>query len=94
MTCNCYSDIEKKLKDHAISKQPEGATEPSVELHGFQFVMGRNMTLQGHQAAHDVTIRYEEPKKKGGMKKTVVKMFVAASYCPFCGQKYKREEAA
>lgn len=88
MSCNCYGEMKKRVLEHLAKDLPDGATEPDIELDGYTFGIRTGSNDLIHQAAHQAVIRYEEPKKKGGMKKTVKKIQVFATFCPFCGEKY------
>jgi len=92
--CNCYSEMKEKLSDHFASKAPEGSTEIDIDLKGYMFGITNDGGMV-HRASHDVTVKYQAPKKGGGMKNVTNKTFLRAKHCPFCGVDYaKSEEAA
>lgn len=91
--CNCHSESEARLKDHVQKQIPDGSTGLSVELQGYVFGMGGPEGIN-HRAACPVEITYQAPKKSGGMKSVKQKTFLRATFCPFCGDKYDKAEAA
>ncbi|MCY1559124.1 hypothetical protein D9M68_961280 [compost metagenome] len=91
--CNCYGDSQKRLFDHIKAQLPVGAVDLDVELQGYVFGMGGSEGVS-HRAACPVAIEYRAPKKAGGMKTVKQKSFLRASFCPFCGEKYDKDEAA
>lgn len=90
--CTCHSESEARLKDHVEKQLPNGAVGLSVELQGYVFGMGGDGV--SHRAACPVAIEYQAPKKAGGLKTVKQKSFLRASFCPFCGEKYDKDEAA
>lgn len=85
--CECYSRVIENLAEHFQKQMPEGSKEFELELEGYVF----GITDDGvtHRAANNAIGRFLAPKKGGGMKKQVVKTFVRATFCPFCGVKYE-----
>lgn len=89
--CNCYFKMRDKLVEHFKKKAPDGATEPEVEIHGYMYGIDGDGGLL-HRATNNVTVRFEAPRKAGGMKKVVDKTYLRATYCPFCGDSYEESE--
>jgi hypothetical protein len=84
--CNCYEAIKEKLVEQARSKAPAGAVDISVDFGGYVFgLIGNGVT---HRSANEITVRYQAPKKAGGLKKVTNKFKLFASHCPYCGEKY------
>jgi hypothetical protein len=90
--CDCYSQVKQKLFDWAKKNQPEGSTEPEIELQGYLFAFGGAEGVT-HRSSNSVRVQYQAPKRAGGMKKVVQNTFVRAGYCPFCGVKYDESVA-
>lgn len=90
--CNCYDESSKRLREHVSKQLPEGAAGLDVELQGYVFGMSDRNGVS-HRAACPVAIEYQAPKKAGGMKTVKQKSFLRASFCPFCGEKYDKDEA-
>lgn len=84
--CNCHSESEQRLREHAQKQLPAGATGLDVELQGYVFGIGDGEV--SHRAACPVEIQYQAPKKSGGMKTVKQKTFLQATFCPSCGVKY------
>ena len=86
MACECYTTVKEKLSTHLQSKLPKGATNFNFELEGYLF----GFTDDGvtHRSSNSVKVRYQAPKKAGGMKWVRQSTFVRASFCPFCGVGY------
>lgn len=85
--CNCHSESQQRLFDHAKARLPDGSIGLDVELQGYVFGMGDGGL--SHRAACPVAIEYQAPKKAGGMKTVKQKSFLRATFCPFCGDKYE-----
>lgn len=85
--CNCYDEMQAKLKSHYAVEAPPEHTDLEVDLGGYRFTIDDKGL--GHVASFDATVRYLAPRKSGGMKKAVHKTFLVATFCPFCGERYK-----
>lgn len=84
MSCNCKSDIEKKLLENFQSKAPEAAGH-FVELCGYGFTITEGkMELRGYMP-YKAGAQY--PLKKGGMREKKMDGSMFFSCCPFCGAK-------
>lgn len=85
--CDCYSTVKEKLSEHFQKQLPEGSKEFELELEGYVFGLSDDGVT--HRSANNAVARFLAPKKTGGMKKQVLKTFVRATFCPFCGVKYE-----
>lgn len=84
MNCNCKSDLEKKLLERFIEKEP-GALEPSAELTGYGFGFTETGTVLIGYMPFKITATH--PLKNGGTKRKSSTSNMHFSYCPFCGVK-------
>ncbi len=83
MTCNCDSDITKKLKEY-YGKDKEGFY---LRLGGYVMVINRSGSCPS-KAALPVTMEYKATRKNGQTYVKKEKTNMIATYCPFCGVKY------
>ena len=84
MTCNCKSDIEKKLLENFKSSAPEAAGH-DVELSGYGFVLGEGSMMFRGYMPYKASAEYQ--LKKGGVRNKKIEGSMFFSYCPFCGVK-------
>jgi hypothetical protein len=82
--CDCRTRIEEKLLAKFKEQAPE-ATDHSVKLTGYAFILGETVTEKGCMPI-DQSAKY--PLKKGGMKEKKTKINMMFTYCPYCGVKY------
>lgn len=89
--CDCYGKVKEKLTEHFQKQLPEGSKDFELSIEGFVFgISDEGVT---HRSANNAVARYLTPKKSGGMKRAVLKTFVRATFCPFCGVNYDTEPA-
>lgn len=85
--CNCYDEMKGMLAKHYSAKAPDGHTDMGVSLGGYTYGLSGDNII--HVAALPVSVRYLAPRKSGGMKKVSQNTSAIASFCPFCGKRYK-----
>lgn len=77
--------MEDALLQRFVDKYPN-ATEGRVTMGGYGYVFSPSgVTTQ--QVVMKADFHALHPLKKGGVKQKTVVAQVAATYCPFCGQK-------
>ncbi len=86
MTCNCKSDLEKKLTEHYAGKLPK-STNVLAALMGY----GIYLTDQGcEEKPHmPVEVRHTTTSKAGVERTKTEKANMTFSFCPFCGTSLK-----
>lgn len=86
MKCNCKDEFTAILETHFKTTLPEGHRDFNASLEGY----GLGMDVTKNAFVSHFRIPYTGsvmvPKKSGGMKKQVIKSFIVALYCPFCGK--------
>jgi len=92
MSCDCYGRVKENLSKHFQDKAPAGSANFEIEVEGYVFgISDEGVT---HRAATNVKVRYQAPKKAGGVKKVTQSTFVRATFCPFCGLNYQSGQPA
>jgi hypothetical protein len=86
--CDCKSRIETRLLETFKEQHPE-ATGHEVSLKGYAFLFGKTVTLKGCMQVERAAIF---PLKKGGVKRKAEKISLMFNLCPFCGEKYEKED--
>lgn len=81
--CNCKKQLEEKLLDSFVKKNPE-AKDHSVRLCGYTLVIAEEGLIQKGCMQFETVASY--PLKKGGYKEKTSKSNFIFSYCPFCGK--------
>lgn len=82
--CNCISDVQERFK----SKITEVPAYSNLKIKSVSLDNVAIMFSGGTQAAGSVTITHEPVGRKT---KTTVN--VCYRYCPFCGEKYEKEDS-
>jgi uncharacterized OB-fold protein len=89
--CNCANNVESAAKEKISNQLPDGWQDLSVELQGYAFLLGAQVSMKNKLNLH---IEYDAPKKKGGFSRKKQDMAMLGSYCMFCGEKYVEEDEA
>lgn len=88
--CECRDDIEKKLTELYAPKLP-GSREVEAKLMGYAITLGNDLGL-GIRAYMPAEIRHTVTiKKTGADKRKTEKVNMYFSFCPFCGEKFKKD---
>ncbi len=86
--CNCMKEIEDRVKEKYSLKLPGinsvGFANKSIILEG---------TVQGTVLAQPIHVEYMVIGKFGRQRTRTKTLNMIPSYCPFCGEKLKKEEA-
>ena len=85
--CKCRSEIESNL----LSRHKESAPDSrfhTAELKGYGFILSDSGMKEVGQMPIELTS--EAPLKKGGFKPKKERMSMFFTFCPFCGEKYKK----
>jgi len=89
--CDCREKIEARLLQAFKEEHPE-ATDHKVKLEGYAFIFGAQVTVK---ACMPIKRTATFPVKKGGgTREKAEKVSLMFNCCPFCGEKYEREEPA
>ncbi len=86
--CRCREDIEAKLLDRHKNNSPDSRFH-TAELRGYGFVLTDAGMREVGQMPIELTS--EAPLKKGGFKLKKESMSMFFTFCPFCGEKYKKD---
>jgi hypothetical protein len=86
--CECKERFEEALVERAKKRQPE-ATGVRAALGGY----GLNFTTGEMRPALTATVTFQAPKAKGGLKTVSERISAVASFCPFCGERFKVPDA-
>lgn len=78
MNCNCYQELNLKLK--------EKTGDPSAELETAIIKNGNQL-----EAFPSINASYRKKKKDGSFDKKETSMNFVANYCPFCGKEIKKQ---
>lgn len=89
--CNCHSTVTENLKSHVQGQLPDGSIDLNISLNGYIFGIDSKNSMT-HRAAMPVVVEYKQPKKTGGLKAVKKTINMRASFCPFCGVEYDKEE--
>ena len=85
--CDCRETIESKLLARFKEQTPD-AQNHDASLKGYGFVLGASMHEVG---CMPIWLTADRPLKRGGYKPKTDRMNMFFTYCPFCGEKYKKE---
>lgn len=86
--CNCRNDIEAKLLNRHKDNSPDSRLH-TAELTGYGFIITDSGMKEVGQMPIELTC--EAPLKKGGFKIKKERMSMFFTFCPFCGEKYKKD---
>jgi len=78
MVCDCLKNIEEQILNEL---------DPKAEFEHDFMNSGNGLELR----PSSFRFKYHKKKADGTFEKKISKSFVAFSYCPFCGKKYKDE---
>lgn len=88
--CNCFAEVEDKIKARLKDKMPEGSVESTNTFDGAGW---RNQALNFTTGGIEVLLKYalvfRAKKKNGDMAKNLSRLEtnIKMSFCPFCGEK-------
>lgn len=87
MNCDCLNDVKNKLSEKLTPKEKVVNFKCNWKDQVFRFDGGCGVGLY-------IESSYIKIKKDGTLyaNKTIKSLFVAMSYCPFCGKSLKKEE--
>ena len=86
--CNCRADIEAKLLNRHKENTPDARLH-TAELKGYGFILADAGMREVGQMPIELTS--EGQLKKGGFKLKKERMTMFFTFCPFCGEKYKKD---
>lgn len=88
--CNCFNDVEDKIKLRLQEQMPEGSKESTNTFDGAGwFNQALNFGSGKVEIMLKYTLVYRARKKNGEMAKNLTRLEtnVKMSFCPFCGEK-------
>lgn len=85
--CDCRETIESKLLA-CFKEQAPDAQNHKASLNGYGFVLGASVREVG---CMPIELTADRPLKRGGYKPKTDRMSMFFTFCPFCGEKYKKE---
>lgn len=88
--CDCKTDIESRILERFKTNRPE-SMEHSARLTGYTLIIGSSGVRQ--KGCMGIELTAAHPLKKGGHKAKTDRSNMIFNYCPFCGEKYEKEEA-
>lgn len=88
--CDCFKDIEEKMKARLMEKVPEGSHMVTSSFDGAGwFNQCLNFSSGKVEVMLKYTLVYRAQKKNKELAKNLTRLdsSVRMSYCPFCGEK-------
>lgn len=85
-SCDCRRECARATAEKIQEQHPE-ATDVKVEVDGYVFLLSG-----GERPALPISVTYQAPRARGGTRLVREKMNAIASFCPFCGTRYGKEE--
>lgn len=94
MTCNCKQTLTAKMLERAKEQLPDSKNH-EVQMTNYTFVFGENEAGQSTietRGFMPVEIKHTITVKKTGLDRVKKeKTSFLFTYCPFCGERYKKE---
>lgn len=91
--CNCKQDIETRLTARVAEQKPQ-VQNIRVALGGYTFPISDTLGLMPARPTLPIEVRFQAPKKAGGLKDVKESISMAANFCPFCGESLRAEGKA
>lgn len=85
--CDCRETIESKLLARFKEQAPD-AKNHEASLKGYRLILGASVREVG---CMPIELTADRPLKRGGYKPKTDRMSMCFTFCPFCGEKYKKE---
>lgn len=85
--CDCRETIESKLLARFKEQAPD-AKNHEASLKGYGLILGASVREVG---CMPIELTADRPLKRGGYKPKTDRMSMSFTFCPFCGEKYKKE---
>ncbi len=74
MNCNCFNDVQEKLRVRL--------EDPQAEMNG---MLAYNAKTKQYEFYPTIAIHYRKKLKDGSLAKGRTEIQIAYNYCPFCG---------
>lgn len=85
--CDCRKDLEEKILARFKTAAPD-AKDHCAELSGYTFLLCDSGVTEVGCMVFKLTASH--PLKKGGFKEKTERSNMIFTFCPFCGEKYKK----
>jgi|LULJ01.1.fsa_nt_gb hypothetical protein len=96
MTCNCKTEIEAKVVERLKEEYPEGRDHTATMDNNYAFLFSMNDEM--NSVLHVGYIAFKNTvtttTKKGVERTAKPQLNIHFTYCPFCGERYKKAETS